>query len=324
MTGSPKLAYNANVVSAHVAQKGTMQAIIPCLWFNDTAEQAATFYESVFDDAKINRITKYTDAGKAQHGHNAGDVMTVEFTVEGMHFTGLNGGPQFQLNPSISFFVQCEAAEKVDKLFTALSEGGEVLMPLGSYPFAKRYGWVSDKFGVSWQIILVDGGAITQTIIPSLMFTKEHAGQAEAAMSFYTSVFPQSDMKVMMRYNADQAPDKEGTVSYAEFTILGQRFGAMDSAQRHEFTFNEAVSLQVMCKDQQEIDTYWNKLSAVPEAEACGWLKDKYGVSWQIVPTIMDDMLKNGTPEQIERVVAAFMPMKKFDIAELERAYKQS
>jgi predicted 3-demethylubiquinone-9 3-methyltransferase (glyoxalase superfamily) len=155
------------------------------------------------------------------------------------------------------------------------------------------------------------------------MFTKQHAGQAEEAMKFYTQVFPQSNMNIMMRYSADQAPEQEGTVAYAEFSILGQRFGAMDSADQHDFTFSEAVSLQVSCENQDEVDNYWAKLSADPQAEACGWLKDKYGVSWQIVPKALDDMMKNGTPDQIERLMTAFMPMKKINIAELERAYNQ-
>lgn len=95
----------------------------------------------------------------------------------------------------------------------------------------------------------------------------------------------------------------------------------MDSSAKHEFTFNEAVSLIVHCDTQQDIDHYWKKLSAVPEAEQCGWCKDKFGVSWQIVPTAMNEMMASGTPEQVARVTKAFMQMKKFDIDTLQRAY---
>jgi predicted 3-demethylubiquinone-9 3-methyltransferase (glyoxalase superfamily) len=98
----------------------------------------------------------------------------------------------------------------------------------------------------------------------------------------------------------------------------------MDSAQAHDFTFNEAISLMVNCNNQEEIDYYWGKLSAVPESEQCGWLKDSYGVSWQVVPAGLDDMLQNGTREQVDRVTEAFLQMKKFDLAELERAYAAS
>jgi predicted 3-demethylubiquinone-9 3-methyltransferase (glyoxalase superfamily) len=95
----------------------------------------------------------------------------------------------------------------------------------------------------------------------------------------------------------------------------------MDSAREHNFAFNEAISLIVKCETQAEIDYYWEKLSAVPEAEQCGWCKDQFGVSWQITPTIMDEMMQSGTEEQIARLTQAFLPMKKFDIAALQKAF---
>ena len=96
----------------------------------------------------------------------------------------------------------------------------------------------------------------------------------------------------------------------------------MDSAREHDFGFNEAISFIVSCETQEEIDHYWESLSADPEAEQCGWLKDRFGLSWQVVPSAMDEMLGNGTKEQIARVTEAFLQMKKFDIAELQRAYE--
>jgi predicted 3-demethylubiquinone-9 3-methyltransferase (glyoxalase superfamily) len=104
--------------------------------------------------------------------------------------------------------------------------------------------------------------------------------------------------------------------------LENQWFAAMDSAHEHKFKFNEAISFMVYCDTQAEIDEYWEKLSAVPEAEQCGWLKDRYGVSWQIVPTAMDEMMSQGTSDQMGRVTEAFLKMKKFDIAELKRAYE--
>ena len=109
---------------------------------------------------------------------------------------------------------------------------------------------------------------------------------------------------------------------FADFMIEQQWFAAMDSAREHNFAFNEAISFMVSCDTQQEIDYYWEKLSAVPEAEQCGWLKDKYGLSWQITPGSLDEMMQEGTPEQIARVTQAFLPMKKFDIAKLRKAYE--
>lgn len=297
-----------------------MQRIVPNLWFNDNAEEAVELYKTAFSDVTVNRTDHYTDAGKEQHGHEAGQVMTVDFSIEGYRFVAINGGAAFLLNPAISFFVNCASKEDVDKVWNALSDGGTVLMALDKYPFSEYYGWVSDKFGVSWQVTLAED-TDGPKVFPSLLFTQDKAGKAEDAMNYYASVFPDSSVGTIARYGADQAPDKEGTVMYGEATILGEKLVCMDSALQHEFTFNPSVSLLVECQDQAEIDRYWEKLSAVPEAEACGWLQDKYGVSWQIAPVSLNDMLQNGTPEQIERVTAAYMQMKKFDIKVLEDAY---
>ena len=108
---------------------------------------------------------------------------------------------------------------------------------------------------------------------------------------------------------------------FTDFRLEGQWFVAMDSAHEHGYNFNEAISFMVYCEDQEEIDYYWNRLSAVPEAEQCGWLKDQYGVSWQIVPAVMDEMMRDEDPERLSRVTQAFLTMKKFDLAQLQRVY---
>jgi predicted 3-demethylubiquinone-9 3-methyltransferase (glyoxalase superfamily) len=154
------------------------------------------------------------------------------------------------------------------------------------------------------------------------MFTGENAGRAEEAVKFYLSVFKNSKMGMAYRYGKGQEPDKEGTIMFSDFMIEDSWFAANDSAQDHNFVFNEAISFLVRCDDQKEIDYYWQKLSAVPEAEQCGWLKDKYGLSWQIVPASMDRMMADGDPTRLARVTKAFLQMKKFNLAELERAYQ--
>ena len=125
----------------------------------------------------------------------------------------------------------------------------------------------------------------------------------------------------MARYPKGMEPDKEGTIMFADFSIENQRFAAMDRAREHNFIFNEAISFIVACATQKEIDDYWKELSADPKAEQCGWCKDQFGVSWQVSPTILKEIMNNGTRQQIDRVTQAFLPMKKFDIAALKRAY---
>lgn len=195
-------------------------------------------------------------------------------------------------------------------------------MELGSYPFSERYGWIQDKYGLSWQLMYVGEQKVSQVITPMLMFVGEQCGKAEEAMRLYTSLFPQSQIGNVMRHESGKGPDKTGTVQYGSFTLAGQAFAAMDSAEKHAFAFNEAVSLIVHCDTQEEIDYYWNALSKDPKAEQCGWLKDAYGVSWQIVPSAMDEMMATADKEKLARVTQAFLKMKKFDLAELQRAYE--
>jgi len=190
-------------------------------------------------------------------------------------------------------------------------------MPLDKYPWSEKYGWVQDKFGVSWQLSAGKLEAVGQKFTPTFMFTQQYAGKAEQAIQFYTSVFKDSSIVGILKYTAED-PDVEGTIKHAQFTLNQQVFMAIDSSLSHQFAFNEATSLVVECETQDEIDYYWNKLSAVPEAEQCGWLKDQFGISWQIVPQILKQLMSD--PSKSERVINAFMRMKKFDIAKLLEA----
>lgn len=302
--------------------KGIRQKITPHLWFDKEAGEAAGFYVSAFGgDSAVTSATAIPDTP-------SGDVEMVTFRLLGYSFMSISAGPAFAINPSMSFFVgfdpaqRADAREALDELWARLADGGNVLMPLDAYAFSERYGWVRDRYGVSWQLILwkPDGDA-RPNIMPSLMFTKDVCGKSEEAIGFYTSVFKHSRQGFVARYGPGMAPDQEGTVMYGNFTLLGQMFAAMDSARMHDFTFNEAASLVVHCDTQAEIDDYWQKLSAVAEAEQCGWLKDRYGLSWQIVPTKLGELM-GGNTEQRARVMQAFLNMKKFDIAALERAYE--
>jgi predicted 3-demethylubiquinone-9 3-methyltransferase (glyoxalase superfamily) len=171
-------------------------------------------------------------------------------------------------------------------------------------------------------VIFAGGYQIEQKITPTLMFTGKQAGNAEEAVRFYASVFRDSKISDNVhRYGSGEEPDKEGTVRHVQFQLEGQQFAAMDSARSHGFAFNEAISLMVHCETQEDVDYYWERLSADPKSEQCGWLKDKYGLSWQIVPRVMDEMLASKNPKKIAAVTAAFLQMKKFDIAKLQAVY---
>jgi predicted 3-demethylubiquinone-9 3-methyltransferase (glyoxalase superfamily) len=298
-----------------------MQRIIPHLWFDNQAEEAAKFYTSIFNNSKIGDIAFNDEANAKVSGIPVGSVLTVEFQLNGFEFVALNGGPVFKPTPAISFFANCKTEEEVNAIWDKLSPGGNALMPLDKYPFSDRYGWIQDKYGISWQLNLCEA---CEKFIPSLLFVGKNTGRAEEAIKFYISIFKDSNIGDISRYGAGQAPDKEDNINYAEFTLLGQKFAIMESALDHKYNFNEAISLLVNLRTQEEIDYYWEKLSAVPEAEQCGWIKDKYGVSWQIVPVQLNEMLKDPDKDRAERVMAAMLKMKKLNIADLEKAYNQS
>ncbi len=309
-----------------IQQVQDKQKIIPHLWFDKEAKEAAEFYTSVFPDSKITHAATL-------HNTPSGDCDVVSFDVWGYSLKAISAGPYFKLNPSISFMVNFDpskdenAKTRIDEIWSKLSEGGKVLMPLDKYPFSERYGWIQDKFGLTWQLIFTNpAGQERPTIIPSIMFTGNVCGKAEEATDFYLSVFSakggDSKRGTIARYPAGMEPSKEGTIMFTDFELLGQWFAAMDSAGPHDFMFNEAISFIVSCETQEEIDYYWEKLSADPKSEQCGWLKDRYGVSWQLVPKLMDEVMTSGTPEQIDRLTKAFLPMKKFDLAELQKAFE--
>ncbi|MDO0952133.1 VOC family protein [Mammaliicoccus sciuri] len=292
------------------------QRIVPYLWFDNKAQEAVDYYMQTFPESEIISDVTFTDAP-------SGDAIQLTFNIFGYKFMAINAGPYFTKNPSISFtvlFNQSEAA-LLDKVWTALAHNGKIMMELDTYDFSEKYGWLEDQFGVSWQLLITDQ-PFDNRIRPSFMFINDNVGRAEEAINYYTSVFKNSGDISKFYYPEGMDPDKPDTLAHAEFKLEDQYFVALDSAHKHEFNLNEGISLMLFLEDQQEIDYYWDKLSAVPEAEQCGWVKDQFGVSWQIVPKIMDQMAEEGTPEQISNVTKAFLKMKKFDVETLIKAYE--
>lgn len=313
-----------------------MQKIVPCIWFEDKCEDAMEFYVKSFSgisggegDSKIISIQKYEEGMQTPGIEKmVGKVLTGIFELEGFRFMALDGGPYFKLNASKSFMLNFDpsknenAKEKLEQLWKELSEGGKVLMELSKYPFSELYGWLEDKYGVSWQLILSDPkGEPRPFVVPSLLFVNEAVGKAEAAGKYYVDTFKNSNMGRVARYPKGVEPDKEGTIMYSDFMLENQWFSAMDSAREHDFSFNESISYVVNCKDQAEVDELWTKLSKVPESEQCGWCKDQFGVSWQIIPEKMGELLGSPDREKAQKATNAMLQMKKINQSKLEDAF---
>jgi predicted 3-demethylubiquinone-9 3-methyltransferase (glyoxalase superfamily) len=275
--------------------------IYPCLWFDGQAKAAADFYCSIFPNSKI----------------TVESPMVVKFEIEGKTIMGLNGGPMFKINPSISLFFTCQSNEEIENIWNQLISGGSIMMPLDTYPWSEKYGWLVDKFGMTWQLMLGELSTGAQKIALSFLFVGNQYGKAQQAIKHYTSIFDNSNIHRLEIYKEGEE-QPEGNLKFGHFSLDDISFYAMDGIGEHKFQFNEGVSLVVECETQDEIDNYWKELTKEGAEVQCGWLKDKFGVSWQIVPAILDKIMSD--PERAERVMQKVMTMKKLDIKTLVNA----
>ncbi|MGN6530641.1 MAG: VOC family protein [Ginsengibacter sp.] len=290
------------------------EKIASFLWFAYNAEEAMNFYMSCFKDSKITSKSYYNEEAAKASGQPKDSLMAASFTLNGQDFMVLNGGPVFQFNPSISLFVNCETEQETDKLWNKFLDGGKVLMEYKTYPFSKKYGWIQDKFGLSWQLNFTES---PQKIAPCLMFTGKQAGNAEEAVNYYMSLFKNSEVKIVARYEPGEQ-GVEGNIKHSRFTLNGEDFIAMDSHIDHGFSFTPAVSFMVFCKTQEDIDYFWDNLTSGGKEIECGWLEDKFVFSWQIVPENLNKLLSDPDPAKAKRAMHAMLQMKKLVIADLE------
>lgn len=276
--------------------------ITPCLWYDNQAKEAGAFYCSQFANAKI--VVQ--------------SPIVTEIEVSGQRITLLNGGPMYQPNASISLFYVCETEEEINRIWKSFSKDGSILMSLEAYPWSKKYGWVNDKYGISWQFSLGKIEDVGQKITPCLLFTGKQYGRVDEAIAHYSAIFKNTKVDGILRYGSNESPDKEGKVKHAQLSLNGQKFMLMESAQPHDFTFTEGVSLTIYCETQEEIDYYWERFTEGGKESMCGWLTDKFGVSWQIIPTILSKLMTD--PNKAGKAAQAFMQMRKFDIEKLVQA----
>ena len=267
------------------------QRIIPAIWCDGTADEAARFYADVFREGSVVEQAP-------------GLAATV--SIHGFGLSLINGGDQYAPNPSIScilnfdpllFGGEDQARTYLDELYERLSTGG-VLMELGEYPFSPRYAWVRDRFGMTWQLMLTDpAGEPRPFILPSFMFGGPNHANAEEATEAWIALFDDARRGALRRYG-EAGPMEAGVVMFTDFTLRGTWMAAMDSGASQDLTFTRGVSMIVSCRDQEEIDRYWAGLSAVPEAEHCGWCIDRWGVSWQVVPHNIAELMADAATRE--------------------------
>lgn len=298
-----------------------MQKIVPNIWFNRNAREAVEFYMSAFSDGYIDDTVYYpasVEEGLADfQADMAGKELSIDFELGGVRLTAVNGGDEFKPNPAISFMVNFdptkheEAREDINRAWGRLTDGGRTMMPLDKYEFSEYYGWVEDRYGVSWQLILTDPEAEPRPfIVPALMFAGPQVGRADEARKYYADVFDGSHLGEVYRHAETSDMATKGHIMFSELKLADQWFVVNDGGPKQDFTFTEGVSLAINCKDQDEIDYFWGKLSAEPDSEQCGWCKDKFGVSWQVIPEGINEMINNPDAYKV------MMNQKKIVIAE--------
>lgn len=279
-----------------------MKHITTWLWFKDEAEDAVDYYMSIFQSGQI--MEKYY----IPNDQNVSSVV-INFKIGDLNLGAFNGNLDYaKMSPALSLKVTCETEDELNKLWVELSGNTRVIVPLQKRSFTKLYGWCIDKYGVSWQLNLNNK---PQKITPHLMFANGNYMRSYEAVEFYANIFGDAIVSKL-----DVRPDNK--VKWCEIKINDFTMTLSDSAKDNDYTFSDAISIEYDCKDQAEIDRIWDSLIADGGEEvACFWLRDKFGLSWQIIPEDFYDLI-NGPNS--DKVLAVVQTMTKPIIADLLKA----
>ncbi len=295
-----------------------MKKIIPYFWCNRNIEEFVNVLTEIFPNSKTGMKTYYTESSSQVSGMPVGEMMSQQFWLCGQEFGAINGGDYFKFSPAVSMTVFCENENQIDGLWEKLSQGGTVMMPLQEYPFSKRYGWIQDRFGVSWQLNM---NGEKQRIVPTLLFVGDQCGKAKQAAEEYAGLFKSKDSLTIGRFS-EKGPDENGSMVHAILKAADQELIFMDGEGPHAFQFTGAISLMIDCEDQNEIDYFWNAITKEGKEMPCGWAVDKYGITWQVFATFLEEYLYSKDEKKSEAALQAMYQMKKIKIDEILKAHQ--
>lgn len=307
-----------------------MQKLVPNIWCNDSADEAAAFYLRAFPQAVTANHQRYPETGLLDFQQSfAGKTLQIDVVIggigsnnDGYVITLINADDTFRPNPTVSLRVSVSEPEEFERLRSALSRGGRVLEHLHIPTYGGMSAWVEDPFGVSWQLVCGD----RDEIAPCLMFAGQARGRARQAAQKYRESFPGSGIEQTATYAELPEPAHEQLVAEhlasCALSLAGERIYLMDYAPTgtelggssgnvgDHLAFGGGLALLYNAHGQAELDRVWDALSAVPEAEQCGWLRDEFGVSWEIIPDNLGELMAQ--PGAYEKL----MGMKKIVIAD--------
>ncbi|AKK03388.1 VOC family protein [Corynebacterium epidermidicanis] len=269
-----------------------MQKITPSIWCNQNAREVADFYVSTFRDAQIVGNQTYPESGLPDWQQDmAGKELMIDLEIAGLRISLINADGHYHPNGAVNFMVNFDpaahpdAVDYLDSVWARLIDGGQIRMELGEYPFSQRYGWVEDRFGVNWQLIVTRPENDPRPhVIPSFMFCGKAQDRCAEAVDYWCDVIDNSQVGRRVEY-----PNKPGSVMFSEFQLGGQWFTAMDSAVPQDFTFDGGVSFVISAHEQDEVDYLWEKLADTEQP--CGWCLDQFGAVWQIIPDNFGELM---------------------------------
>lgn len=293
-----------------------MQKIIPHLWFDKEALEAVQLYTSLFPDSHMDWIHDLTDTP-------SGDAVLVQFQLANLTLAAISAGPYFKLNESTSLMVHFQNKDELNRIFEALSEAGRVLMPLGEYPFNSHYVWFEDRFGLSWQFFYSPENSRAVQLEICLLFSQKQVGQARSFLEKAQALFLNSQIGTVNHYQENEKQEAKALINYGELLLNQQRLVVMDHGFGGENSFNEAFSLMVYTDSQEETQRLYQQLSHVPESEQCGWVKDEFGISWQIVPRPLMEAYENLPKDRMKQVNDAILTMKRLNYDEITELVKK-
>ncbi|MGL4759339.1 MAG: VOC family protein [Patescibacteria group bacterium] len=287
------------------------------LWFDTEAKNAADFYLSVFS-SNASIINKSIINSNSNNEYDF-----FEMKIHNQELILISAGPFFKKNSSISMFVNYSTEEELREIYNKLSEGSKILMELGKYDFSPLYSWIEDKYGVSWQLIYDPQNQYNQVIEPCFLFTNEACGKAKEAMELYTKALPNSSIKTLVNYPQGVEGQSTNNLMYGVLDLNGYTLIFMDSSLEHDFNFNEGVSVLLNVENQTEFDNCYKYLSDAIESEQCGWVKDKYGISWQIQPIQLVDIMRSSNVESKNKVIQKILTMKRLEIGKILEVFNK-
>ena len=294
-----------------------MQTIIPHLWFDTQALEAAQLYTSLIPDSRIDWTHQLTDTP-------SGDAVLLQFQLANLTLAAISAGPYFKLNESASLMVHFRDKAELDRVFQLLSEGGRILMPLGEYLFNPYYVWFEDRFGLSWQFLLVPQLDKSVHLDICLLFSEEQVGLPKPFLDEALTIFPESQQGQLSYYQEGEKQVPAAQLNYGELLLTDQKLVVMDHGYGGVASFNEAFSLMIYTDSQEETSRLYDLLSHEPKAEQCGWVKDQFGLSWQIVPRPLMTAYEELSKDQMKEVNDAILSMKRLNYDEIVSLIKKS